>query len=78
MDNLSLPILLLKKVKDHLKLDGEGMQPLKAVLADYEKSIILEALDKFHSIRQAAKALGISHTALLNKLKKYNLAMATK
>ena len=63
----------VQKVKDHLKLNPESPQSLKAVLADYEKTILLEALEKSHSIRQTAKALGISHTALLNKLKKYNL-----
>ena len=68
----------MQKVKNHFQLDSEGPQPLKAVLADYEKTIIIEVLEKSHSIRQAAKALGVSHTALLNKLKKYNLKTATK
>ena len=68
----------MQKVKDHFKLDGQMPQSLKAAIADYEKKIIFEALEKNPSIRQAAKALAISHTALLNKLKKYNLEMTTK
>ncbi len=68
----------MQKVKDHLHINGVGQQPLRAVLADYERTIILKALEKSNSIRKAAKGLGISHTALLNKLKKYNIETATK
>ncbi len=67
----------MKNVKDHLQLEGKGPQPLKSLMAAHEKTIILRALETSPSIRKTAKALGISHTALLNKLKKYNLEQAT-
>jgi transcriptional regulator of aroF, aroG, tyrA and aromatic amino acid transport len=51
---------------------------LQALLDLYEKQIICESLESFESIRKAAKSLSISHTALLNKLKKHNLRMETK
>ncbi len=48
---------------------------LRANLDHYEKQIISETLKTSRSIRKAAKILGISHTALLNKLKKHNMTM---
>jgi transcriptional regulator of aroF, aroG, tyrA and aromatic amino acid transport len=53
-------------------------QPLKASMAEYEKSIITARLKSAPSIRKAAEALGISHTALLNKMKKYKIKMSSK
>jgi len=35
--------------------------------------IVLETLNQTKSIRQAARLLGLSHTALLKKITKYNL-----
>lgn len=48
-------------------------RPLKTLIGDYEKTIIVEALKTSGSIRQAARTLQLSHTALLNKLKKYDI-----
>ncbi|UCF92005.1 MAG: sigma 54-interacting transcriptional regulator [Desulfobacterales bacterium] len=53
-------------------------QSLKTALGAYEKNIISAALKKSRSIRQAAKSLGLSHTALLNKMKKHTIEMETK
>jgi transcriptional regulator of aroF, aroG, tyrA and aromatic amino acid transport len=47
--------------------------PLKAMVGRYEKKIIESALNAHPSIRQSAKSLDISHTALLNKIKKYGI-----
>lgn len=44
----------------------------------FEQEIIDQALKQSPSKRQAAKRLGISHTALLKKLKKYLQPVATK
>ncbi|MGD8845104.1 MAG: sigma 54-interacting transcriptional regulator [Desulfobacteraceae bacterium] len=46
---------------------------LKEVMADYEKGVIGRVMKKCRSKRQAARRLDISHTALMNKLKKYKL-----
>ncbi|OPJ56427.1 sigma 54-interacting transcriptional regulator [Alkalithermobacter paradoxus] len=38
-----------------------------------EKEAILEALKKYNTIRKSAKALGVSHTTLVNKIRKYDI-----
>ena len=50
-----------------------GGQPLKTLIGEHEKAIIVEALKTSGSIRRTARALQLSHTALLNKLKKYDI-----
>lgn len=47
--------------------------PLKNQVGDFEKKIIEKTLAKRKSIRQTAKALQISHPALLKKMKKYGM-----
>ncbi len=44
---------------------------LKAALMEYEYRLISRVLQRCRSKREAARVLGISHTTLLNKLKKY-------
>ncbi len=44
---------------------------LKEQINTYEKQIAMETLQASRSIREAARRLGVSHTALLNKLKKW-------
>lgn len=46
---------------------------LKEQMDAYEKSIVMRALKEHRSVRQAASFLGISHTAVLQKMKKYGL-----
>lgn len=53
-------------------------QSLKEAIARYEIGIISGTLGASTSIRDAAKKLKISHTALLNKMKKYEIEMVTK
>lgn len=48
-------------------------QNLGDQVAGFEKGIIKEALTKFPSIRKTAQNLDLSHTALLNKIKKYQI-----
>ncbi len=46
---------------------------LKERINTYEKQIVMETLQASRSIREAARRLGVSHTAVLNKLKKWKL-----
>jgi len=46
---------------------------LKDLLNNYERQVIEEALKKNKSIRKAAKSLGVSHTTILNKIKKLKI-----
>ena len=57
--------------------DVEKDQPLKLLMAGYEKQIIARVLKESKSIREAARILGISHTALMNKIKKHQMKAAT-
>ncbi len=52
-----------------------GGNKLALQVAEFEKRIIRAALQETPSIRSAARNLGISHTALLNKMKKHKLKM---
>ncbi|MCG8568630.1 MAG: sigma 54-interacting transcriptional regulator [Spirochaetes bacterium] len=62
-------IILTNKIKNH---------SLSAMLDRHENKILSEVLQTSKSIRQAAKSLGISHSTLINKIKKYKLAVVTK
>ncbi len=57
-----------------IPFNSAGDSSLKTIVGAYEKEIIESALNKYPSIRKAAKALNISHTAFLNKMKKYGLS----
>jgi TyrR family helix-turn-helix protein len=47
---------------------------LKEMVGSYEKGILKSVLEKYPSVRQGAKALNLSHTAVINKIKKYGIA----
>jgi TyrR family helix-turn-helix protein/PAS domain S-box-containing protein len=49
---------------------------LKDIMAEYEKQILTDALSLGYSIRGTARMLGVSHTALMNKMYKYGLKTA--
>ncbi|WP_051305647.1 sigma 54-interacting transcriptional regulator [Desulfogranum mediterraneum] len=46
---------------------------LKEQVGSYEVAILLDTLNATPSIREAARQLGVSHTGLLKKIKKYQL-----
>ncbi|WP_187170550.1 sigma-54 interaction domain-containing protein [Salidesulfovibrio onnuriiensis] len=48
-------------------------KPLKDMVGKFEMRILLDALNSTKSIRKAAKQLGLSHTALMRRIKKYQL-----
>lgn len=52
---------------------GTSSDTLKQMVGKYEKQILETALTDSTSIRKCAKSLDISHTTLLNKMKKYGL-----
>jgi transcriptional regulator of aroF, aroG, tyrA and aromatic amino acid transport len=54
---------------------AEALQPLSASVARVEISCITAALAASPSIRSAAITLGMSHTTLLNKIKKHKISM---
>jgi transcriptional regulator of aroF, aroG, tyrA and aromatic amino acid transport len=65
-------------VRDCLLTGQTDRRHLRNMMAEFERQIITEILAHSKSIREAAKSLGISHTALLNKLKKIKFKVAIK
>ncbi|MED4753901.1 sigma 54-interacting transcriptional regulator [Brevibacillus choshinensis] len=66
-----------------IQQDSSGTDPLSSLptshllreqMDSYEKRLLMQALKEHTSIRQAATYLGISHTAVLQKMKKYGLS----
>ncbi len=55
------------------KTRGASRQSLRDIMNQYERTLLKAALEDRKSLRQVAKDLGISHTALGNKLKKHGL-----
>ncbi|WP_353119408.1 sigma 54-interacting transcriptional regulator [Nitratidesulfovibrio sp.] len=52
---------------------GGGEGRLKDMIAVFEKRIIVDAVAAAGSVRKAARKLGISHTALLDKLRRHGV-----
>jgi len=53
--------------------EAGSFRTLKEALAESERDILVKTLEKHKSARLAGKVLGISHTAVLKKIKKYGL-----
>lgn len=51
----------------------ESIPRLKEALEEREKEIVLKAITKYKNIRRTGQILGISHTAVQRKLKKYQV-----
>jgi transcriptional regulator with PAS, ATPase and Fis domain len=68
----------LKELQNRNNTQRKQRGALKKQIAEYEKDIILDMLKQSRSIRQAAASLHLSHTALLNKIKKHHIEMVTK
>lgn len=62
-------------ITDSFIEEGEEIEfnSLKEEMERYEKEIIMKVYDSNKSYRSSAKILGISHTAVMNKIKKYNI-----
>jgi transcriptional regulator of aroF, aroG, tyrA and aromatic amino acid transport len=55
-----------------------GERPLDETLAEVERELLTKALTKHRTSRQLGAALGLSHTAVLKKLKKHGLRFPAK
>ncbi len=56
-------------------VEVKGRNDLRSAVGETEKEILASALQSGGSIRQAAKILGVSHTTVINKLKRYGLSV---
>ena len=56
-------------------LPGEfNQRALKDIVAETEKKAIIDALKRHDSIRKAARALGVTHATVINKMKQYKIS----
>jgi transcriptional regulator of aroF, aroG, tyrA and aromatic amino acid transport len=53
--------------------ENHQQKKLKDLVAETEKRAIRETLRKCGSIRQAARALGVSHATIINKMREYGI-----
>lgn len=51
----------------------QELRPLDEILAEVERDVLSKALVQHRTSRQLGAALGLSHTAVINKLRKYGL-----
>lgn len=59
--------------KAYSTVQSESYQSLKERLAETERLILKETLERFHSSRRVGSVLDLSHTAVLKKMRKYGL-----
>ncbi len=57
----------------HAAAEGVGKRSLKDLMGDYEKEIILLTLEREGTLRKAAACLGIDHSTLIKKMKRYQM-----
>ena len=57
-----------------ITVPAKKTQTLAASMQEVEKQLLSEALGDYRSARQLGLALGLSHTAILKKLRKYGLS----
>ncbi|MFT5873593.1 MAG: transcriptional regulator of aroF, aroG, tyrA and aromatic amino acid transport [Clostridium sp.] len=72
-ENLIMDIGIVSSEENKFDLDVYKGLKLQEVVEICEKQAILTALSKNKSYRKTAKELGVSHTTIINKIKKYKL-----
>ncbi|MBZ9688771.1 sigma 54-interacting transcriptional regulator [Clostridium estertheticum] len=71
--NLIMDIGVARVEENKIDLDVHSDLLLKEVVEICEKQAIINALSKNKSLRKTAKELGVSHTTIINKIKKYKI-----
>ncbi|GLC31324.1 sigma 54-interacting transcriptional regulator [Clostridium omnivorum] len=66
-NNVNIDVPISNKVNEQL--------PLKELMEQCEKEIIRRTLSSNKSCRKTAKLLGVSHTTIINKVKKYDIKL---
>lgn len=71
--NLFMDMGVANAVENEIDLESHEALMLKEVVEICEKQAIVTALSKHKSLRKTAKELGVSHTTIINKIKKYKI-----
>jgi len=66
------PVAILFMENDYLR-EQLRSKNMKAILDEVERKIILLAINEHKSSRKVGEILGISHSSVINKLRKYRL-----
>ena len=80
-DHLSFDWLNLQPANQPLKANADYIKipvkdpwpPLKEIVGEVEKQVLVRVLKKHPSSRKAAKVLGVTNTTILNKIKTYGI-----
>jgi len=73
LQNLIMGIGVLNMDENKIDFDMHKVLKLREVVEICEKQAIITALEKNKSLRKTAKELGVSHTTIINKVKKYKI-----
>lgn len=58
-------------IKECVNSDTSLMSPLKQIMEEYEKKIILDAYKKYRNTYKVAEVLGVNQSTVVRKIKKY-------
>ncbi|RKJ14841.1 transcriptional regulator, partial [Butyricicoccus sp. 1XD8-22] len=64
-----------KMIQQDYKITPSSTNPLPKVLEEIEKELIIDAIKKGKSTRNAAKLLGVSQSYIMRKVKKFNIQL---
>lgn len=70
MQDIDLPAFSIDVPQDETLLDGS----LDDINKRFERSVLTRLYQSYPSTRKLAKRLGVSHTAIANKLREYGLS----
>ncbi len=73
INDLPPKILNNKDVNKELEVQIQEIVPLNKLLSEAEEKLLNKAVKKYKTTRKVAKALGISQTSVVRKMKKYNI-----
>ena len=74
-NQLDIESLNLKPVQSAvISADDFGEQTLDEIMGQYEASVLRAFYAQYPSTRKLAQRLGVSHTAIANKLKQYGIS----
>lgn len=59
-------------------IDAGQPRTLEQMVSEVEREALAKALNQYRTLRQIGEALGLSHTAVLKKLRKYGLSQTQK
>lgn len=68
-ETIALPVTKTSTAEENLALEGS----LDEIISKHERAVLTQLYRRYPSTRKLAKRLGVSHTAIANKLREYGL-----